>query len=326
MSAPNYYSDLIKMMEEANALLPSLNRESSEIIDKWVRISSDNITTLNRHLQSSGLSVGEKQRIQSIIAALATLHEKFVNHSVVGGSLQSTEQLIRWKDLENVFRNRIRTSVVINLQHLNLRDFLLDAEKLNTEKLTNIVTSEGNLKVNFVLACKFSNQTNDGTVVEIKYFSVKNEAILPSTDIKKHFLENVVDELLTKVEDFQERDSGWSLVEIDHLQVNINRYQPLSAGQSTFIPLPKFIQQKKAVLNIKNNDQCCFFWAVTAALYPVFKNSTRTSSYPYYESVLKCEGINCPTTIHDVPKFEKLNDLAINVYGLDDCMHGLDDD
>ncbi|XP_034939516.1 uncharacterized protein [Chelonus insularis] len=208
MSALNYYSDLIEMMEEAYTLLPSLNHESSEIIDKWVRISSDNITTLNRHLQSSGLSVGEKQRIQSIIAALATLHEKFINHSIVGGSLQSTEQLIRWKDLENIFQNRIRTGVVMYLQHSNLRDFLLDAKQLIIEKLTDIVTSEGNLKVNFVLACKFSNQTNDGTVVEIKYFNVKNEAILPSTDIKKHFLENVVDKLLTKVEDFQERDSG----------------------------------------------------------------------------------------------------------------------
>ncbi|XP_034938788.1 uncharacterized protein [Chelonus insularis] len=206
-TALNYFSDLIKMMEVAYTLLPSSNHESSEIIDKWVRISSDNITTLNRHLQSSGLSVGEKQRIQSIIAAPATLHEKFINHSIVGGSLQSTEQFIRWKDLENVFRNRIRTSVVMNMQHLNSRDFLSVAEKLITEKLTDIVTSEGNLKVNFVLACKFSNQTNDGTVVEIKYFNVQNEAILPSTDIKKHFLKNVVDKLLTKVEDFQERDS-----------------------------------------------------------------------------------------------------------------------
>nr|CBH26139.1 Nasonia vitripennis hypothetical protein LOC100114974-like [Chelonus inanitus] len=208
MSALKYYFDLIRIIEEAYVLLPSSNRESSEIIDKWVRISTENITTLNRHLQSSGLSVGEKLRIQSIISALATLYGKFVNYSVVGGSLQSTEQLIRWKDLENVSQNRIRTSVVINLQHLNLRDFLLDAEKLITDKLTNIVTSEGNLKVNFVLACEFSNQTNNETVVEIKYFNVKNEAILPSTDIKKLFLENVVEKLLTQVEEFKKQDSG----------------------------------------------------------------------------------------------------------------------
>ncbi|XP_034944400.1 uncharacterized protein [Chelonus insularis] len=106
------------------------------------------------------------------------------------------------------------------------------------------------------------------------------------------------------------------MVEIIHLQVNINRYDPLAAGESTWIALPQFIQNKKAVLNIKNNDQCCFLWAVTAALFPAENNINSTSSYPDFRTIFKYQGINCPTSLHDIPTFELDNNLSINVYGL----------
>ena len=37
--------------------------------------------------------------------------------------------------------------------------------------------------------------------------------------------------------------------------------------RSTYIPLPTCIQNKKAVINIKNKDEKCFLWAVIAGLY-----------------------------------------------------------
>ncbi|XP_034936405.1 uncharacterized protein [Chelonus insularis] len=136
---------------------------------------------------------------------------------------------------------------------------------------------------------------------------------MPSSDIEGIIVEKVIDVLLAQVE---ERDSGWSMVEIIHLQVNINRYDPLVAGESTWIALPQFIQNKKAVLNIKNNDQCCFFWAATAALFPAENNINSTSSYPDFRTIFKYQGINFPTTLYDIPTFELDNNLSINVYGL----------
>ena len=36
---------------------------------------------------------------------------------------------------------------------------------------------------------------------------------------------------------------------------------------------------KKAIINIKNNDDKCFMWCVLAQLYPVAKNAERVSNY-----------------------------------------------
>ena len=51
------------------------------------------------------------------------------------------------------------------------------------------------------------------------------------------------------------------------------KYVPV--GGSSYIPLLKFLASKKAIINLKNEDDECFKWAITRALNPVDKNSER---------------------------------------------------
>ena len=44
-------------------------------------------------------------------------------------------------------------------------------------------------------------------------------------------------------------------------------YDPL--GRFSYIPLPDFLTAKKAIINLKNEDDECFKWAITRALNPV---------------------------------------------------------
>nr|CAH7717107.1 unnamed protein product [Callosobruchus chinensis] len=81
--------------------------------------------------------------------------------------------------------------------------------------------------------------------------------------------------------------------------------------------MPKFIQKTKAVLNIQNKDQNCFLWCIVAALNPCVRNSNRTSSYPHFSRILKYDGIDFPISLKDIPKFEKMNNLSINVFTLE---------
>ena len=54
-----------------------------------------------------------------------------------------------------------------------------------------------------------------------------------------------------------------------------------------------------------------------AALYPIELNVSKTSSYPHFKTELKYEGLNFPINLNDVKKFEKMNGLNINIYGID---------
>ena len=98
--------------------------------------------------------------------------------------------------------------------------------------------------------------------------------------------------------------------------VGVVQYDPLRA--STYLPLPKVIKDKKACINIKNDDQKCFLWSVLASLHPQSENVERVTKYRSYENELNMDGIEYPVKVVDITKFENFNNISINVFGLDD--------
>jgi len=67
-------------------------------------------------------------------------------------------------------------------------------------------------------------------------------------------------------------------------------------------------------VNVKNDDEFCFMWAVLSALYPAKTNKNNVYSYSKYSGVLNLEGLSFPLRVKVIPKFEKLNpNIAVNV-------------
>ena len=62
---------------------------------------------------------------------------------------------------------------------------------------------------------------------------------------------------LIKMATFQSMGSGWRLYSIIQLELHTVRYNPLRG--ETWIPLPKELANKKAIINVKNKDNKCFF-------------------------------------------------------------------
>ena len=94
------------------------------------------------------------------------------------------------------------------------------------------------------------------------------------------------------------------------------QYDPLRA--SSYLPLPKHIKDKKATLNIKNLDNRCFLWCILAALHNVDKNGERPSKYHKYINNLNMTGIKYPVRIEDITRFETLNNISVNVFGINE--------
>lgn len=71
-------------------------------------------------------------------------------------------------------------------------------------------------------------------------------------------------------------------------------------------------------MNVQNNDQFCFGWAVTSAIFEPNGRPDRTSSYPDCRQFLNFRDIEVPVRLRDISKFEKYNpQISINVYGLE---------
>ncbi|XP_057337657.1 uncharacterized protein LOC130675808 [Microplitis mediator] len=300
-----------------------LRRESvdPEYCQRCHQACVDTIKYFNTILQDPQTTVQVRRSVQASIVVLCWYADQFLRISgeVVGGDLSTHNRHIKWQDLENAFGNNIKTGSVINRDHTDLRSFLNDSRTVVFEKIEEMLRDVAGLKVSVELFCRFKNAKSDTIHEETKSFNTKSCEILPATSLNDWYTDKVYEKLLRKVEEFNQKDSGWALTEINNLVITMSKYTPLRAGGSTYIQLPRDIQLKHAVLNIENFDDYCFLWCVTAALYPCEwgNHSERVTSYPHFSSVLSYEGIKFPISLKDIPKFEKLNDLTINVYGIE---------
>ena len=121
-----------------------------------------------------------------------------------------------------------------------------------------------------------------------------------------------------KIENFINNGQVWTLQNIEHIELKVAKYQPFLP--SSYIRLPKHIEDKKAVLNIQNQDLKCFTLYLLAHKLKLTRNEHpyRVSQYEPYEHLNKLGNVKYPVSVNDITTLEKLNDLRINVFLIED--------
>lgn len=208
----------------------------------------------------------------------------------------------------------MRTGIIINLRHKEPAQFLDDCKTIFLRRCKSILKDHF-VKVNAVFCGEFSVIKGETMVFDCKYINTKNAPIYQQTDLNEWYIHNIQSKILTGLEEFQERDSGWTITAIINLQININTYSPLQG--SSFIELPHQIKIKNACVNVKNDDEACFAWAIIAALHPADRDPQRVNKYKLYQQELNLTGIQFPMTLKQIPRFETQNKISVNVYILE---------
>ncbi|KYM84281.1 hypothetical protein ALC53_05374 [Atta colombica] len=112
-----------------------------------------------------------------------------------------------------------------------------------------------------------------------KSIVTKNSEIYRYTNLREWYEQHHSSSL--SLEEFQERDSGWTLLRILNLTINVNKLNPLRAG--CHIEVPREIATKRAVISVRS---------------PVEKYTERESSYPHYMTVLNLTDIEFPWSLY----------------------------
>ncbi|XP_050508970.1 uncharacterized protein LOC126886162 [Diabrotica virgifera virgifera] len=261
-------------------------------------------------------TIGEKQHLEAQMRQVKTLRNQLKAEQKKGAGLNTRPETaykrVQWDDSISAFNSRIRTGVISNLKHKDPGSFLVDCKALFKRRIHNALKQNEAVKVNMVFGGEFQVASGDKVLNDTKYFTTSNSPIYRDTNIDEWFEKKVVEPISRDLEEFQERDSGWALKAVVNLGVNINKFTPQLG--SSYIELPPQIKTKQACINVKNDDEACFAWAIISALYPTTKNVDLMTSYPHYSSILKLKGIQWPMTIKQIPNFEKQNNMSINVY------------
>ena len=189
--------------------------------------------------------------------------------------------------------------------------------------LKDFFTYHRNIKFSMILVCLMEQQilSKDKGVVELKedkvYYNSGTHINLESTDVEK-LIDLNVKKIIEALEIYQKNGSGWYYKEVHSLEIHTVDYNPMKG--SSYIPLPDWISNKKAIINIQNKDEKCFLWCILRYLHPNEKDSTRLTDLKKYEFSLNTEGIDFPMKLKHISKFEKLNPSlpGINVFSVND--------
>ena len=131
--------------------------------------------------------------------------------------------------------------------------------------------------------------------------------------------EEMKEKMLESLSKYQKEGSAWQLHSIIELDISVAKFNPLNgAGHSK---LPLFIAKKKAVINMKNDDDQCFKWAVIRALNMSDDHPERiTKELKDQAKKYDWSGITFPTKVKDISVWEKNNEnkIKINVFGYDE--------
>ena len=139
---------------------------------------------------------------------------------------------------------------------------------------------------------------------------------LEGTDENKLF-DKIIARISEVLANFQRSGSNWVFVSINQLEIHMADWEPISA--SSYIPLPKKIRDKNAVINMKNDDDQCFEWCISRALHFVKDHPERiTKELKEFSERLDWSGLRFPVDLKQIKIFEKFNPLlSINVFGFE---------
>uniref|UniRef100_A0A6P7G7M8 Uncharacterized protein LOC114336797 isoform X1 n=1 Tax=Diabrotica virgifera virgifera TaxID=50390 RepID=A0A6P7G7M8_DIAVI len=214
--------------------------------------------------------------------------------------------------IHHVFKSRIVSYRITDEETLDYKTFMKNVQPASIQLIEQEVEKHATVKINMEVFAVYVIPEKD--MSDIKSMNTKNKLITICSDLNNIF-KDFTDEIFNKASEFQEKESNWALQEILFLDININRCALISGKKHLKLPLS--IIRKHAVLNIQNNDDACFFWCIMAALFPREGNPVTPDSYPDYKENLNLDNIEVPMKLKDISKFEVMNNISVNVFGLE---------
>ena len=183
------------------------------------------------------------------------------------------------------------------------------------EKTVEILQKHFGFKVKMVLVCRMaSSNLAEGTTVENDaFFSSPVEEVFEGTDLVE-LTKKMNEWMLENMRNFQKGRSNWQFLRVERVEIHLDE---MTVGK--FIPLPDWLDAKKALTNMKNeNDDECFKYCLGRWKNPVEKNPQRITSLLKKQcEELIWEGISFPISWRGIDRFERQNDISVNVLGLD---------
>ena len=230
------------------------------------------------------------------------------------------ERSFELKESKSAFRKFTMQYTIEGRAGYDPESFMADVKR----SVINFLGKNRRTKVKLILRCNMEkNNISTGEVIAHKTsFHSKPEVNLEGTDVDDLY-NTMADRVLEAMATFQRDGSNWTFKSIICLEIHTVVYEPLKGN--SYIPLPPKLAQKKAIINMKNEDDKCFTWSVLRALNPREEHAERIDKdLNKKDDSLNMTGIVYPVQLNAIDKFERQNPtISINVFGYEESIYPL---
>ena len=174
--------------------------------------------------------------------------------------------------------------------------------------MIKVLRDNRNTKVKLIFKCYMDFPTRN----EIK--PANFHSCIEGTN-EEDLYDTMVDIILENIAKCMAMGSDVRFHSIIELELHTVSYKPLKG--ETYIPLPKELANKKAIINVRNKDNKCFLWCVLRASNLKENHPERVDEELRGKmNTLNMKGIVYLVCLKDINKFEKQNpNVSISVLG-----------
>ena len=223
-----------------------------------------------------------------------------------------------------IVKNRLSELPTFEVHYKKLITTFEAAWKTGVKPLTRAaekkIQEKKNIKISIGMEVKITKATEGGGEQTARVHAhTMPEAVYNEGDVTKMIADKKAD-LQSRIEqrvDYQV-GSGWSIEAFTVFYIKTYTQKP-SRG-SSYIPTPeKFKNAKCGLVNIQNEDELCFKYCMLYHQTSKGKHDSRVTVLKKVADKYKWEGIGFPASFNDVEKFEHLNQVCINVWGISEA-------
>ena len=136
-------------------------------------------------------------------------------------------------------------------------------------------------------------------------------------DVVSLAVQRFEDEVLERNANYMRHESGLIIDCVHESRLSVGTYNPIGA---TFAALPPFLANKKAIINVKNDDNRCFGYALLSCLMDgkMGNDASNARRYGNHFREYKLDALHYPVEIADLLEIERSLNISMNVYSFFD--------
>ena len=307
--------DLINLLGERNLI--TTTPITSQDSNLWVRASKVPIAIIQKAKKKARNSLEALEIFKDYIKNLKNYNLDADRLKKLTKQLEKKEKKVK-DELNKIFtpireasafRSYTNQYVMSNTNlGLGPKEFLEHAKP----PIINIFNSNRNIKTMLYLHVIMSQGER---MKKFAFHSKGLKLILEGTN-EEDIYDEMVEEILEEIDKTRDAEgSGWRFEKVEKLVLHTTRWDPVSAG--SYMELPQKLKNRKAIINMKNQDDKCFMWSVLRALNPKDDHPERVDNdLKNKVDTLNMQGIQYPVSFRGIDRFESQNpEISITVLG-----------